>query len=104
MSSESRRQLLELYSSARVNLARLSDDAARKDYLSRISYTEFLRRDWGLSDEAIAYFDGRTRDFSGLPPHLLPALDCGLYAYPGFAGLKLPKDDEAAAELAEPYI
>jgi spermidine dehydrogenase len=104
MSSESRRQLLELYTSGRVDLARLPDDAAREDYLSRISYTEFLRRDWGLPEEAIAYFDGRTRDFFGLPPHLLPALDCGLYAYPGFAGLRLPKDEEAAAELGEPYV
>jgi spermidine dehydrogenase len=104
ISAESRRQLLELYTGKRVDLARLPDDAAREDYLSKISYTEFLRRDWGLSDEAIAYFDGRTRDFFGLPPSLLPALDCGLYAYPGFAGLALPADEESAADLAEPYV
>jgi spermidine dehydrogenase len=84
ISPESRRQLLELYASRRVDLARLPDDAAREDYLSKTSYSEFLRRDWGLSDEAVAYFDGRTRDFFGLPPRLQPALDCGLYAYPGF--------------------
>ncbi len=104
MSPESRRRLLELHTSARVDLARLPDDGSRQDYLSRVSYTQFLRRDWGLPEEAIAYFDGRTRDFSGLPPHLLPALDCGLYAYPGFAGIRLPKDAEAEAELAEPYV
>jgi len=104
MSVESRRQLLELYTGKRVDLARLPDDAAREDYLSKISYTEFLRRDWRLSDEAIGYFDGRTRDFFGLPPSLLPALDCGLYAYPGFAGLALPADEESAADLNEPYV
>ena len=104
MSAESRRQLLELHTSGRVDLARLPDDAARQDYLSRISYTDFLRRDWGLSDEAVAYFDGRTRDFFGLPPSLLPALGCGLYAYPGFAGIRMPVDEQAAAELAEPYV
>jgi spermidine dehydrogenase len=104
LSPESRRQLLELHTSRRVDLARLPDDAAREDYLSTTSYSEFLRRDWGLSDEAVAYFDGRTRDFFGLPPNLLPALDCGLYAYPGFRGIRMPKDEEAAAELAEPYI
>jgi spermidine dehydrogenase len=104
VSAETRRQLLELYTSKRVDLARLPDDAAREDYLSRISYTGFLRKDWGLSDDAIAYFDGRTRDFFGLPPHLLPALVCGLYAYPGFAGITLPQDEEAAAEVAEPYV
>ncbi len=104
MTPASRRQLLELYSSKRVDLARLPDDAAREDYLSKISYSEFLRRDWGLSEEAIAYFDGRTLDFFGLPPDLLPALDCGLFAYPGFAGIALPESEEAAAELAEPYV
>jgi spermidine dehydrogenase len=104
LSAESRRQLLELHTSKRVDLARLPDDATREDYLSKTSYTEFLRRDWGLPDEAISYFDGRTRDFFGLPPNLLPALDCGLYAYPGFAGIRMPPDEEAAAELAEPYI
>ena len=104
ISPASRSQLVELYTSKRVDLARLPDDAAREDYLSKISYAEFLRRDWGLSDEAIAYFDGRTCDFFGLPAHLLPALDCGLYAYPGFAGIAMPASEEAAAELAEPYI
>jgi spermidine dehydrogenase len=104
LSAEARRQLLELYTSKRVDLARLPDDTAREDYLSGISYTEFLRKDWGLSNDAIAYFDGRTRDFFGLPPHLLPALSCGLYAYPGFTGISMPEDEEAAAELAEPYI
>jgi spermidine dehydrogenase len=78
LSPESRRQLLEVHTSRRVDLARLPDDAAREDYLSKTSYSEFLRRDWGLSDEAVAYFDGRTRDFFGLPPNLLPALDCVL--------------------------
>ena len=104
LSPESRRQLLEVHTSRRVDLARLPDDATREDYLSKTSYSEFLRRDWGLSDEAVAYFDGRTRDFFGLPPNLLPALDCGLYAYPGFRGIRMPQDEEATAELAEPYI
>lgn len=104
VSKEARQELIELFTSKRVDLARLPDDAAREDYLSRISYTEFLRKDWGLSEDAIAYFDGRTRDFFALPPHLLPALECGLYAYPGFAGIALPEDEEAAAELAEPYV
>jgi len=104
LSAESRRQLIELHTSKKVDLARLPDDATREDYLSKTSYAEFLRRDWGMSGEAIAYFDGRTRDFFGLPPSLLPALACGLYAYPGFAGISMPADEEAAAELAEPYI
>ena len=102
--AQARRQLLELYTSKRVDLAHLADDAAREEYLSGISYSDFLRKDWGLSENAIAYFDGRTRDFFGLAPNLLPALYCGLFAYPGFAGIRLPEDEEAAADLAEPYV
>ena len=99
-----RRQLLELFTSPRVTLGHLADDAAREDYLSRTSYAQFLSRDWGLSDDALAYFGGRTLDFFGLPPNTIPALDCGLFGYPGFSGVALPKDDGAAAEMAEPYI
>jgi spermidine dehydrogenase len=104
MSVESRRQLLELYTGKRVDLARLPDDAAREDYLSRIPYTEFLRRDWGLSDEAIAYFDGRTPRFFRLAAQPATRARLRLYAYPGFGGLALPADEESAADLNEPYV
>ena len=102
--SAARRQLEQLYASKRVTLAHLADDAARSDYLAHVSYVEFLRKDWGLCDDAIAYFGGRTLDFFGLPPNLVPALDASLFAYPGFAGISLPPDEAAAAELDEPYI
>ena len=104
MPGAARRQLHELYTSRRVSLPHLADDAARADYLARTSYVEFLRRDWGLCDDAIAYFGGRTLDFFGIPPNLVPALDAALFAYPGFAGLRLPGGAEATAELDEPYI
>jgi spermidine dehydrogenase len=102
--SAARQQLYELYASKRVTLSHLADGAARQDYLSRTSYVEFLRKDWGLGDDAIAYFAGRTLDFFGLPPNLIPALDAALFAYPGFAGLSLPKDATANAELEDPYV
>jgi spermidine dehydrogenase len=104
MSADARRQLLELFTSKRVTLGRLEDDAAREGYLAGISYVEFLRKDWGLGDEAIAYFGGRPLDFFGLPPNLISALDCGFFAYPGFKGIALPVDEAAARELEEPYI
>ena len=99
-----RRQLLDLYTSKRVTLGHLADDAAREDYLARTSYVDFLRRDWGLPEDAIACFGGRTLDFFGMPPATLPALECALFGYPGFAGIALPKDDTAAGEMDEPYV
>jgi spermidine dehydrogenase len=104
LSETARRQLLELFTSKRVTLDHLADDAARAEYLARISYVEFLRRDWGVGADAIAYFASRTLDFFGLPANLVPALDASLFAYPGFAGIGLPRDDAAAGEMEEPYI
>ena len=104
MSVEARRQLLELYTTPRVTLDHLADAAAREDHLARTSYADFLRRDWGLPEEAIAYFGGRTLDFFGAPPATLPALECALFGYPGFAGIELPQSDSADGEMDEPYV
>ncbi len=104
VSDEARRQLLELYTTKRVTLGHLADDAAREDYLAGISYAEFLRKDWGLGPDASVYLDQRPLDFFGMPSNLIPALDAGLFRYPGFAGISLPADPEAAGEMDEPYI
>jgi spermidine dehydrogenase len=99
-----RRQLLGLYTTGRVTLDRLGGDAAREAYLARTSYDEFLRHDWGLDADARAYFRHRSLDFFGIPTNLVPALDAGLFRYPGFKGIALPADAEAAGEMDEPYI
>lgn len=104
MTAVAREQLKSLYGSKRVTLERFEDEAAREEYLAGISYVDFLRRDWELSEEAIAYLGGRTLDFFALPPGQIPALDAAYFAYPGFAGIRLPADESAAAELEEPYI
>jgi spermidine dehydrogenase len=104
LSAEARAQLKELFTTKRVTLDRLRTDAQREEYLAGVSYVDFLRREWGLGDDAIAYFGGRTLDFFGLPPELIPALDAALFGYPGFAGIRLPVDEEAAGEMDEPYI
>jgi spermidine dehydrogenase len=104
LSAEARAQLKELFTTKRVTLERLRSDAQREEYLAGVSYVDFLRREWGLGDDAIAYFGGRTLDFFGLPPDLIPALDAALFGYPGFAGIQLPVDEEAAGEMDEPYI
>jgi spermidine dehydrogenase len=104
ISPRARRQLLELYESPRVTLDRFADDEARWAYLERTSYARFLRHDWGLDEDAIGYFGGRTLDFFAAPPSQIPALDCALFAYPGFRGIRLPESESAAAEMDEPYI
>jgi spermidine dehydrogenase len=101
---ESRRRLLELFTSKRVTLGHFADDAAREAYLAGISYVEFLRQDWGLDADAIAYFGGRTLDFFGAPPTQISALDCGLFRYPGFGGIPLPDFPGVDGDFDEPYI
>jgi spermidine dehydrogenase len=103
VSELARRQLLELYATPRVTLDRFTSGTAREAYLARTSYTRFLRDDWGLGDDAIAYFAGRPLDFFGLPPNLISAIDASRFAYPGFAGISLPKY-ATMDELTEPYI
>lgn len=95
LSQEARSQLIELYTSKRVTLSNLTTAEAKMDYLSKISYTEFLRKDWGLCNEAVSYFQNRTLDFFGLPPEMIPALDVGYFGYPGLQGIDLPKNEEA---------
>jgi spermidine dehydrogenase len=104
MASSAREQLKSLYGTGRVTLERFDDEAAREQYLARISYADFLRTEWGLSEEAITYFGGRTLDFFAMSPSLVPALDAAYFAYPGFAGIRLPSDGSAVAEMEEPYI
>ncbi len=104
MSEASRAQLLELFTSKRVTLDRFATDDERLEYVAKTSYLDFLKKDWGLSDEAISYFRQRPLDFFGMSPAYFPASDAGLFGYPGLQGIALPKDEEAEAELEEPYV
>jgi spermidine dehydrogenase len=106
LSQEARNELVQLWTNKeKVTLAHLKDGAAREEYLSKINYEEFLRKDWGLSEEAISYFKNRTRDFFGSSPAQVPALDAGYFGYPGTQGVKdLEPNHEAEGELNEPYI
>ena len=107
MSPESRAQLLALYTSTRVTLASIPSAEARAAYLSKTSYADFLRSDWGLSDEALRYFNQRTADFFGMAPAHIPALEAGHYGLPGLQGIALPHGDHdpsAPGPLDEPYV
>ena len=79
---------------------------AEKDlWMTRNSYTTFLRDKVGLSERAITYFQQRTNDFQAVGIDATACADARLCALPGFGGMNLtPLDAEEQAELDDPYI
>lgn len=73
--------------------------------LAGMSYHNFLRQYAGLSETAAKYFRNRPNDFTGFCSDSLPAFSAYMYGYPGFSGMALPPpDEEATAEMSEPYV
>ena len=70
--------------------------------MKKISYRDYLRKDAGLGDEAVKYFDGATKDLLAMAPDITPAMEALIVRYPGFAGLGLSDQEEEG--LDEPYI
>ncbi len=103
VSSTAKAALVELFTSNRDPLEGLSthDQVA---LLRSTSYREYIQKLWGLDDEAANTFQGRSHDFFALGIDRVSALEARETGYPGFAGLDLPPDPVAAAEMDEPYI
>ena len=101
LSDDARRRLIEFLEHPRDYLAGKSR-AEKIAYLKKTSYRDYLRRDAGLGDEAVKFFDGRTKDFMAMGPDILPAADALGSRYPGFSGLGLKDLEEEGLE--EPYI
>jgi spermidine dehydrogenase len=104
VSDDARARLLEFFKHPKDYLAGKSQ-AEKIAYLKKTSYRDFLRKDAGLSDEAVKFFAGSTVGLMAMGPDILPALDAMNSQYIGFAGLGLDdlKDPEVAA-FNEPYI
>lgn len=64
---------------------------ARKDYLSRISYRDFLKKHGGLGDEAVQWYQNRPLGWWCVGADGISALDAWGARLAGFAGLKLDK-------------
>ncbi len=99
LSAEATSQLTALLSGEVDPLAGRSADEKR-EYLSGVSYRDYLAKDCGLGEEALRLFEGITHDYFAIGFDAIPAdwvMDSG---YPGFAGLGL--DQEGGEE--EPYI
>jgi spermidine dehydrogenase len=101
MSENAKTRLIALFKAPRDYLAGKSK-AEKIAYLQKISYRDFLRKDAGLGDEAVSYFDGATKDLLAMGPDITPAFEALATGYPGFAALGL--NDERESALDEPYI
>ena len=68
------RRLIEFFAHPKDYLAGKSK-AEKIAYLKKISYRDFLRKDAGLGDEAVKFFDASTFGLMAMGPDILPALD-----------------------------
>ncbi len=104
MSDDARRRLIEFFNHPKDYLAGKTKEE-KIAYLKKISYRDYLRKDAGLGDEAVKFFNGSTFGLMAMGPDILPALDAMSSQYIGFAGLGLGDlDDPEVAAFAEPYI
>ena len=104
MSDDARARLIEFFSHPKDYLAGKSKEE-KIAYLRTISYGDYLRKDAGLGDEAVKFFNASTFGLMAMGTDILPALDAMSSRYSGFAGLGLGGiDDPEAAAFAEPYI
>ncbi|HVO90288.1 MAG TPA: FAD/NAD(P)-binding protein [Casimicrobiaceae bacterium] len=98
-----RAKLVELYTSQRDVLPGLSRDEKEK-VVESTSYRDFLTHYWRISERAADTLQGRSLDFFAVGIDAIPARDAFDTGYPGFAGLGLERDEDAAKEMDEPYI
>ena len=101
MSEDARARLIAFFKHPKDYLAGKSK-AEKVAYLKKTSYRDYLRKDSGLGDEAVKYFDGWTQDLLAMGPDIVPALEALGSRFPGFAGLGLKDQEEKG--LDEPYI
>ncbi len=104
LSDDARARLIEFFAHPKDYLAGRSK-AEKIAYLKKTSYRDFLRKDAGLGDEAVKFFNGSTYGLMAMGPDILPALDAMASEYTGFAGLGLGDlNDPEIAAFNEPYI
>src|ERR1700732_2460071 len=101
MSDDAKARLIAFFKHPKDYLAGKSK-AEKIAYLKKISYRDYLRKDAGLGDEAVKFFDGGTKGLLAMGPDIVPALEALGSRFPGFAGLGL--QDQEAPGLDEPYI
>ena len=104
MSDDARARLIEFFAHPKDYLAGKSKQE-KIAYLKKISYRDYLRKDAGLGDEAVKFFNASPFGLMAMGTDILPALDAMGSRYTGFAGLGLGDiGDPEVAAFAEPYI
>jgi spermidine dehydrogenase len=104
LSADAKARLIKFFKHPQDYLAGKSL-AEKIAYLKKTSYRDFLRKDAGLGDEAVKFFNGSTVGLMAMGPDILPALDAMSSQYSGFTGLGIShRDDEEYAAFDEPYI
>ena len=88
LSARARADLLRIEKGSVDYLPGLSSDQ-KKDRLSRMSYTAFLRDLAKVDAQVVAYFLPRTHDEWAVGADAVSALDCWAFGLPGFTGMKL---------------
>ena len=101
VSAESKAQLIALYEETRDPLPDKSAEE-KTALLEKTSYSDYLTKVCGYTDEVAKCFYGRTLDFTGLSAEQVPASFAREMGFPGFAALGLPTHDNP--ERTEPYI
>jgi spermidine dehydrogenase len=101
MSDDAKTRLIAFFKHPKDYLAGKSK-AEKIAYLKKISYRDYLRKDAGLGDEAVKFFDGGTKGLLAMGPDIVPALEALGSEYPGFTGLGLK--DQIDTAFDEPYI
>lgn len=99
-----RNALIALYKEKKDYLADMSPEE-KIEWVDSHSYSQFLREKVGLSDLAVRYFQQSTSDFQAVGIDATSCSDARLCGMPGLEDMGLPPlDEEAQAELDDPYI
>ena len=88
LTENGRRDWLRLSETTVDFLPGLSSDE-KKDWLSRMSYRDFLLKVVKVEASVAAVYQAQTQGLYGVGIDAVSALDCWVYHLPGFAGLKL---------------
>ena len=104
MSDDARKRLMEFFRQPKDYLAGKSKEE-KIAYLKRTSYRDYLRKDAGLGDEAVKFFNACSFGLMAMGIDILPAFDAMISQYAGFSALGLDDGgDPEVAAFAEPYI
>lgn len=104
LSESDRKAILDLYINPVDYLKGMTVDE-KTEWMDTHSYRDFLAEKVGLSKMAIMYFQQRTNDFFAIGIEGVSCSDARTCALPGMDKMELPPlDEEALADLEEPYV